>query len=555
MHLSENPFHLLGASPKDDRRRIVELAEERGLTLDAAVCAQARADLTNPRNRIAAEVAWLPGLAPEWAAQAVESLQRIAMENPPEAALSPLARANLLAERLARQEGAMPDGALVNAILSLALLLDSCDAEKVRALLNEDRAAAGFPEVRETGPVEEALAERRRHYRAVLKRALEPLSPRELVHVVTQAVTLATGRGTGLAPGLVEDLVNTYEVEAQPFLDAEAHNVEQLVAAVRQCVTRKLPGSLLQTLLARLRAVVTNWDSVAQPIQLSAMSRGVDHGLSHRVATQVRNLAVELYNEHELLDESQFLTTLLRETFSEVPRVAEATKRDEEALREAARGKEEWASAIYYHAILGPSGKRPLRLTTEGLEWDGLRWPLACITRLRWGGIQTSAGGPPTFIFIFGDAASTARATTDDKTVFDVLPDKLWRAVGQRLLVEMLTALGRGERLTFGSAVVDDEGVFFSGDPMAVHEALARARSGSGEFRSFASMPPALLNRHFPWSQVLTELANGSLVLRLARAASIDLPFLEVDNAHILGFALRKLKEKPGLTKLSELLK
>jgi hypothetical protein len=543
MHLLENPFHLLGASPRDDRRRLVELAEERGLALDPAVCAQARADLTNPRNRIASEVAWLPGVAPDWAAQAVESLQRIAGENPPEEGLSPLARANLLAERLARMAGSGAQGALPRAILSLAALLEACDAEKVRALINADRAVAGFPEVRETDTVEEALAERRRHYRAVLKGALEPLASRELVSLVTRVVTEATGRGTRLAPGLVEDLVNTYEVEAQRFLEAEAQNVEQLLAAVRQCAARKLPGSLLQRLLLRVREVVTNWDAVAQPIQLSAMSRGLDHDLSHHVAAQVRSLAVELYNEHDLLDASRFLTTLLQEAFGEVPRVAEATKRDEEALREVAQNKEEWARAVYYHAILGPSGTQPLRITTEGIEWDGVRWPLPCITRLRWGGIQNEWGSP-TFIVIFGDASSTARVTTNDRVVFGELPDKLWRAVGQRLLVEMLTTLGRGGRLTLGSALVDDEGVFFSGNPWMGQE--------SGPY-TYASS--SMLNRHYPWSQVFAEPSNGSLVIRLAGGASIDLPFLEVDNAHILAFALRKLKESPNLTKLSDLLK
>jgi hypothetical protein len=57
-----NPFHVVGVCPRDNRQRIVEAAEERSLTLDADVCARARADLTNPRNRLSAELAWLPGM-------------------------------------------------------------------------------------------------------------------------------------------------------------------------------------------------------------------------------------------------------------------------------------------------------------------------------------------------------------------------------------------------------------------------------------------------------------------------------------------------------------
>ena len=51
------PFAVLGATPHDTRKRIVELAEERSLELDPAVCQKARSDLTNPRTRLTAELA------------------------------------------------------------------------------------------------------------------------------------------------------------------------------------------------------------------------------------------------------------------------------------------------------------------------------------------------------------------------------------------------------------------------------------------------------------------------------------------------------------------
>jgi hypothetical protein len=44
----------LGVTTRDDRRRIVELAEEKSLELDHEVCQKARSDLTNPRTRLSA---------------------------------------------------------------------------------------------------------------------------------------------------------------------------------------------------------------------------------------------------------------------------------------------------------------------------------------------------------------------------------------------------------------------------------------------------------------------------------------------------------------------
>ena len=44
--LHQTPFAILGVTTRDDRRRIVELAEEKSLELDHDVCQKARSDLT-----------------------------------------------------------------------------------------------------------------------------------------------------------------------------------------------------------------------------------------------------------------------------------------------------------------------------------------------------------------------------------------------------------------------------------------------------------------------------------------------------------------------------
>lgn len=65
----QNPFFVLGASTRDDRRRILELADQRSLEIDDDVCQKARSQLTSPRQRLTAEIAWLPGISPRKAAE------------------------------------------------------------------------------------------------------------------------------------------------------------------------------------------------------------------------------------------------------------------------------------------------------------------------------------------------------------------------------------------------------------------------------------------------------------------------------------------------------
>ena len=65
MDLLHNPFYILNATQRDSWHRIIELAEEKNLLSDTDSGITARTELTNPRKRIAAEVAWLSGVEPE----------------------------------------------------------------------------------------------------------------------------------------------------------------------------------------------------------------------------------------------------------------------------------------------------------------------------------------------------------------------------------------------------------------------------------------------------------------------------------------------------------
>ena len=60
MDLIENPFFILKASPQDDRKKLIELADEATLKGDPDLVNRARLILNNPRKRLAAEISWLP---------------------------------------------------------------------------------------------------------------------------------------------------------------------------------------------------------------------------------------------------------------------------------------------------------------------------------------------------------------------------------------------------------------------------------------------------------------------------------------------------------------
>ncbi|SUA81644.1 hypothetical protein [Pandoraea pnomenusa] len=341
LHVS--PFAILGVTTRDDRRRIVAVAEELSLELDHDVCQKARSDLTNPRNRLSAEIAWLPGVSPRKATQLLESLLSNPMAVRRESGLPTLAHLNLLAAAFGQVDDEHDAADLAGFIQEVAYLADNLDPEDVLRDINEDRAVSGFPEVRAIDQIEAELAERKRYYCSVIKGALDRLPTTALVQVMTDVVDRVTAGGENHAPELLDELVDSYEVETQGFLQAEAENLHKLIE-----IARGSAGSgeaAVKPYVDKLEAVARNWDKVAQPIQVSFKARGIDHDPSRKLAWSIRSLAIDIFNDHGILKQSQRLTSLLQELFSEVPDVSDRVREDSEALADIQQRRNE-ADAI-----------------------------------------------------------------------------------------------------------------------------------------------------------------------------------------------------------------
>ncbi|SPY07092.1 hypothetical protein [Oligella urethralis] len=546
MDLLQNPFHILNASPRDNRRRIMELADERSLLLDSSECMEARSELTNPRKRLSAEVAWLPGIGPKRAGELLSIIESSPTDLLAVGNLSSIARANLLAAGIARLPDHNADD-VAEWILEIAWAFEDLDSDELSVIINEERIVSGFPEVSDLSAVEAEIQERRRHYRKVIKSALDNLSPKELVEAVTVTVESATDDGEEHGPILIADLVDSYEVEAQGFLDKEEGNIIALVGKLRAAVDAERSDSTLAPMVNQLIQIVKNWDTVAQSIQVSTKSRGLDHDASHRVANLVRSLAIHMFNEHGKLDFSQQLTNMLQEVFAEVAEVAERTAEDADALAEIAEEQlryveglvnkaEEWRREITYEAEVGAIFKDKLRISPEGIEWKGRRWDLDSITRVRWGGTKHSVNGIPTgtmYSIVFGNSSNYTSIELKKEATYSNFIDRLWKAVGVRLLTEYLQGLREGKKYRFGSTIMSDHGM----------ELERKKLFGSNE-RIFCR-----------WSELVVWNGAGVFCIgkkddkKLAAAFS----YQEEDNIHVLEAVIRMFWKQGG-DRLSSLL-
>ena len=232
MEILDNPFHILRATLRDDRRKIMERAEERSLIEDADQCSRARAILTHPKKRLAAELAWLPGLSPKRTAASIQVLKSDISKVTILESLPPLARSNLYAAALPRIAGSVSADRLIEWIISMSNASEQIDAVSITNLLNEDRSVAGFPEIPDVTAVEEQLNDQWKVYQNSVKQALDQRESQELVDIVTRVVDEATNKGTRHAPALLDDIVDRYEIEAHGFLEQEAENVVTVLACI-----------------------------------------------------------------------------------------------------------------------------------------------------------------------------------------------------------------------------------------------------------------------------------------------------------------------------------
>lgn len=538
--LERNPFAVLGASLRDNRAKLIELAETRALTGDEDEVVAARAAVTNPRTRLSAEIGWLPGTSPAKVAALINGLRKNPGLVRAASGLNPLAVANLTAAAMELLDPAMPADEWAGWLVALAQAEDEIDADDVLRDINEDRAVAGLPEVRDLALVEAALSERRRHYKDVTLAALEQVPSNVLVEALTAAVEEATSGGDLHAPLLIEEIATAYELRAAHAIEKGATGISELVEAVR----RSAPAgeASVATNVSRLERAVRSWDKLAQPVQLIMKSRGQEHEASKKLAYEVRSLGIELVNEHGFIEQGTRLTTILTEVFAELPEVVDRLESDAEALdnlreqrEESERQSAEWAREITYSAQIGAIFKDTLSISPAGISWKNQTYPLEAVTRVRWGAVRHSVNGVPTktiYTLAFGDERSQAVCETRQEEVFDQFVPRMFRAVGIRILMRMLSDLGAGKKLHIGDAVMIDIGV-------AVPRHVI-----------FGNRDAVFLR----WDELKVWSADGSFVIssKTDKKAYAQMQYLQTDNLHLVEHALRLFfKSKHG--RLSQL--
>ncbi|KAA2235877.1 hypothetical protein [Salinarimonas soli] len=538
--LHRNPFRLIGATTRDNRTRIIELADEAGLIRDADDCRDAQGALMSPRRRLTAEMAWLPGVAPSKASQLVDDISTAAVRETA-GELPPLARANVLASFIEALSGSITAAEAATAITRLAIAVEAIDLEDVFRDINEERAVAGFTPERDLDAVAEEFEVRKRAYKSCATALLERFPAQSVVKIVDAVAARSTKDGSKPAPALIQDLVEGYELNAQSFIEREAENIEKLATRARELGATG--ESAVLPVVEEMKQVAENYLSVARPILIVNKPIGLTHRPSRDIAFEMRGLAVNLHNDYGFIDAPARLTTFLKERFAIVDDIAERVSEDDAFLKDAVEqrrqselSRQEFEREITYSAEVGLIFKDSISISPKGVSWKGQHIPLEEITRIRWGATRHSINGIPTgtdLMIMVGDARRTINISMRNKDVYANTVDRLWKAAGVPILIQIVAQLRNGNSIAFGDAIIRDNSV-----------SLIRHRVFGANERVDLS-----------WSDVNVWSQNGEFVLgaRNDKKVYVSLSYQSYDNVHVLEHLIRMFFKKP-VARISQIL-
>lgn len=542
-YLGHNAFHILKVTPRDTKQRIIVEAEVAELNGDPVSVQKAKTEITNPRTRVNSEASWLIGVSPKRATELCRLLENSPISIFDESGLPTLAHANLQASAFQLLGELTDSEAISNLIQRFALTIESLDLDEIARDINEERLVAGFPEVSSSDALAACIQEQKKVYKLAVKEFFNQLDTKILIDSMTKLVEGSTHDGYVHAEEFIDELVDSYEVETRGFLEREMEAIRNYITDIRNSKT--LSERALAPLISRLDTMVTTWDGVAQPIQLSFKARGVTHDLSKELGYDIRSLAIDLHNEHGLTESAQKVSQLIQQYFSEVPELEERIEEDISTLDELIEGKKKqeeedatFAKEITFSAEIGLVFKELLSISPQGISYGATKYGLDEITRVRWGAIKQSINGIPsgtTYEIAFGNSATETVVRPKMEHVYTKFTDALWRACGIRVMLQIFSLLKNGGSYKCGSFLVFDDGV----------QLIKKGFFGGGEQRKFG------------WSDITVWSSNGSFCIaaksdqKFSGAAS----YMSDANAHIFETAIRTFFKNTSARVLSEAFK
>lgn len=310
-----NPFYVLKAEYSSTASDISNLMEDAEFDeiFELDVLHRSQQALVIPRERIVAELGWLPELSRQQVDKAIAMLKKgdveeilSGIDHFPE-----LAKANIL---LFLSES----GDAMDTVASrLCSCWDDISSSNLTDFLNDMRRQSGFPMVTEDQVKDSLTALLAEYARAVSDGIWKAAEPGFLMNEITE-------RELEREPDnlFLKDLVREYDKGSETKLNSVSEAMDKAVTKARDY--HEDAAEHVQT----LDDLLVKWDDINQPVQIYEQYHGLEEARSKEVYRRLRDLCLDLANEHGRLKESMQLFEALLRTFPELESVAEGLRKD-----------------------------------------------------------------------------------------------------------------------------------------------------------------------------------------------------------------------------------
>ena len=335
----DNPFYVLSALPCDDRKRIIQLCDEKSLLQNADKCIEARNTLINPQKRLSAEVRWFMGCQSsaiiELLAHLVQYRDGVAIERKLDVTLNPILNLNynlaIFVYSASRENELIPVR-----IVEICSVFNKIDPVAVMLLINDSRKEANIPQLNNKSDVEAALNNLRDDIKNIVTKVFTSLPQQNVTSILTTIMSVNDGHKSINGSVIMEDLIAWYALYTHDLEDEMNQDVLLELKTIENSQDSKNLKTQLETLIAHIR----NWNNLVKPIQLLSRSQGIRHASSEKMFAQLRELALTINNEWLMPEFSLMFAQSLKDIFTDLPEAAEQLYQDVKKLKEITKEKE-----------------------------------------------------------------------------------------------------------------------------------------------------------------------------------------------------------------------
>ena len=290
MTFEKNLFHILHVSIYDTKATINERADELSFENPTReeIIDKARNILLNPKKRIAAEVRYFID-------DDIDKLFSVE---------------NVLANREQFEKF----------IITIDSFYSKLDAEKIRDKINQSRKKSKFPAIQDTAEIKAELKNIRYDIREKIQTVLRSMNHAERVNLSEELAEhwLVNDSAENFG-SIAEDFFDTYRLEMNSYFTDTTKEVNSLLTEINGDTDA----------LDELEKKISGFSNAIKPLDKISLAVGANNfDESEKIFNDTRNMAIRLFKEKNLIDESLKITKILEDNFSHLPTLDERIKED-----------------------------------------------------------------------------------------------------------------------------------------------------------------------------------------------------------------------------------